>query len=129
MYLLDTCTLIWLVSQQISLTEKVKKILKNNAGNLYISAISAFEIAIKTVKGKIELPLPPDEWFREAIRLHGIEEIPINSEIAGKSALLPGIHNDPCDRIIIATAIHENMIIITKDEHFSKYPGIRVVWE
>jgi len=84
MYLLDTCTLIWLVSQQVSLTGKVKKILKNNAGNLYISSISA---------------------------------------------LLPGIHNDPCDRIIIATAILENMIIITKDEHFSKYPDIRVVWD
>ncbi len=129
MYLLDTCTLIWPVSQQASLTEKIKKILKNNAGNLYNSSISAFEIAIKTVKGKIELPLPPDEWFREAIRLHGIEEIPITSDIAGKSALLPGIHSDPCDRMIIATAILENMIIITKDENFSKYPGIRVVWE
>lgn len=129
MYLLDTCTLIWLVSQQSSLTEKVKRILKNNAGNLYISAISAFEIAIKTVKGKFELPLPPDEWFSEAIKLHGIEEIPITSDVAAKSALLPGIHNDPCDRIIIATAILENMIIITKDENFSKYSGIKVLWK
>lgn len=103
--------------------------MRNNPGNLYISSISAFEIAIKTVKGKMELPLPPDEWFREAIRLHGIEEIPITSDIASKSALLPRFHNDPCDRIIIATAMLENMMIITKDENFSKYPDIRVVWE
>jgi PIN domain nuclease of toxin-antitoxin system len=129
MYLLDTCTLIWLASFQDSLTQKVKSTLRNNPGNLYISSISAFEIAIKTVKGKMELPLPPDEWFREAIRLHGIEEIPITSDIASKSALLPRFHNDPCDRIIIATAMLENMMIITKDENFSKYPDIRVVWE
>ena len=129
MYLLDTCTLIWLVSQQTSLTEKVKKVLQNNAGNLYISSISAFEIAIKNVKGKLELPLPPEKWFKEATRLHGIEEIPITSDIACKSALLTRYHNDPCDRIIIATAILNNMIIITKDEIFSKYTDINIVWE
>ncbi|MCP5103423.1 MAG: type II toxin-antitoxin system VapC family toxin [bacterium] len=121
--------MIWLVSMQSSLTQKVKQVLKNNAGNLYTSSISAFEIAIKTVKGKIELPLPPDEWFKEAIKFHGIKEIPITSDIAAKSALLPRFHNDPCDRIIIATSILENMIIITKDETFSKYPDIKIVWE
>lgn len=129
MYLLDTCALIWLVSQQDSLTEKVKRTLQNNAGNLYVSAISAFEIAIKTVKGKFELPLPPDEWFKEAVRFHGIEEIPITSDIACKSALLPRLHDDPCDRIIIATALLEDMKIITKDKTFSEYPGAEVVWE
>ena len=129
MYLLDTCALIWLVSQQDSLTEKVKRTLQNNVGNLYISAISAFEIAIKTVKGKIELPLPPDEWFKEAIMFHGIEAIPITSEIACKSALLPRLHDDPCDRIIIATALLENMNIITRDKIFYKYPGATIIWE
>ena len=129
MYLLDTCTLIWLVSQQSSLTDKVKNVLRSNVGNLYVSAISAFEIAIKTIKGKLELPLPPDEWFREAIRLHGIGEIPISSEIASKAALLSGFHNDPADRIIIATAILENMVIITKDKNFSEYTEIKVLWQ
>lgn len=129
MYLLDTCTLIWLVSQQASLSEKVKRTLQNNAGNLYVSSISAFEIAIKTVKGKIELPLSPDEWFKEALKFHGIAEIPITSDIACKSALLPRFHNDPCDRIIIATALLENMKIITKDKSFSEYPDAAVVWE
>lgn len=129
MYLLDTCTLIWLVSQQDSLTETVKNTLRNNVGNLYVSAISAFEIAIKTVKGKLELPLPPDEWFKEAVRFHGIGEIPITSNIACKSALLPRLHNDPCDRIIVATALLEDMKIITKDKSFSEYPGAVVIWE
>jgi PIN domain nuclease of toxin-antitoxin system len=128
MYLLDTCALIWLASDQDSLSQRVKRVLRNNAGNLYISAISAFEIAIKTVKGKIELPLSPDEWFKEAVMHHSIEEVPINSDIACKSALLPRIHNDPCDRIIIATAIQQNMAVITRDEIFLEYPDIRVLW-
>lgn len=128
MYLLDTCALIWLVSNQDSLTDKVKLALRNNAGNLYISSISAFEIAIKTVKGKIELPLSPDEWFKEAVKHHGIEEVPITSDIACKSVLLPRLHNDPCDRIIMATAILKKMVIITKDLVFSEYPDIKVLW-
>ena len=128
MYLLDTCTLIWLVSNQDALTNNVKKTLRINAGNLYISSISAFEIAIKTVKGKIELPLSPDEWFKEAVKHHGIQEVPINSDIACRSVLLPRLHNDPCDRIIMATAILEDMVIITKDEIFSEYPDINVLW-
>ena len=73
--------------------------------------------------------MPPEKWFKEATRLHGIEEIPITSDVACKSALLPRYHNDPCDRIIIATAILANMVIITKDENFSKYPDIKIIWE
>ncbi len=128
MYLLDTCTLIWLVSDQDSLTERVKHIIGNNSANLYVSAISAFEIAIKSVKGKIELPLPPGEWFGEALRLHGLREIPVSSEIACKSALLPRLHNDPCDRIIISTALIEDMEVLTKDSRFLEYPDIKVIW-
>ena len=128
MYLLDICALIWLASDQDSLTQRVKRVLRNNAGKIYISSISAFEIAIKTVKGKIQLPLSPDQWFKEAVQHHGIEELPITSDIACKSALLPRVHNEPCDRIIIATAILKNMIVITKDETFLEYPEIRVLW-
>lgn len=128
MYLLDTCALIWLVSDQDSLTRKVKRVIVNNVGEIYISSISAFEIAIKSVKGKIELPLSPDEWFKEAVMHHGIGEVPITSDIACKSALLPRVHNDPCDRIIIATAIQQNMVVITRDEIFLEYPDIRVLW-
>lgn len=61
MYLLDTCVLLWLASDMSSLSEKIKNIIRNNAGCLYISAISSFEIAIKAVKGKFELPLSPDK--------------------------------------------------------------------
>jgi PIN domain nuclease of toxin-antitoxin system len=128
MYILDTCVLLWMASEQDSLTEKVKQTLSENAGNLFISSISAFEIAIKSEKGKIELPLPPVEWVREALFLHGIEEIFVNSDIASKSVLLPKIHNDPCDRIVIATAMKHHMIIITRDKTIQQYPNIEIVW-
>lgn len=129
MVLLDTCALLWMVSDQTVLTETVKNVIRENADNLFISAISSFEIAVKYRKGSIELPLPPDEWIKKALSLHGVEEIPVTSDIAVRSAMLPQIHNDPCDRIIISTAMVKNMPIITRDDIFSKYPDIRIIWE
>jgi PIN domain nuclease of toxin-antitoxin system len=129
MFLLDTHVLLWLASAQTELSEKVKKIIRSNSGNLYISSISAFEISIKFYKKKIKLPLSPNEWYIKAITLHGLDEITINSEILIKSAALPSIHNDPADRIIIATAMIHNAKIISKDKLISKYSDITVVWD
>jgi len=128
MYLLDTCVLLWLASDQNLLSEKAKSIIRDNADSLYISVISSFKIAIKTVKRKIELPLPPDEWYKEAVRLHAIEEMLITSKIASMSALLPRLHNDPCDRIIFATALQNDMTILTKDKNIASYPKVKVAW-
>jgi PIN domain nuclease of toxin-antitoxin system len=128
MYLLDTHVLLWLASDQSEISQVVLNTIKDNAGNLFVSSITAFEIAIKSLNKKIELPLGPEEWIHEALKFHQIEEIPINSKIAIQSVLLPKIHNDPCDRIIIATALLNRMPVLTKDKIISRYPGIEVIW-
>jgi len=129
MFLLDTHILLWLASDQTKLTEKVKRTIDANVGSLYVSSISAFEIVIMHQKNKLTLPLSPEIWFHRAITLHGIDEITINSEILIQSALLPHIHNDLVDRIIIATAMLNNAEIISKDSLISQYPDINVIWE
>lgn len=128
MYLLDTCVLLWLAADQDSLSETVVEILRSHPSNLFISAISAFEIGVKSAKGKLELPLPVMRWFREAISHHGVEEIPVTSSIALSSTLLPPIHNDPGDRMIIATALQLKMTILTPDYNIRKYSGLDIVW-
>ena len=129
MILLDTCALLWLASDQTQLSEPSKKaIAAANAGNLYLSSISAFEIAIKVRNGHLILPISTEEWIEEAIRLHGIEEIPINSSVSARSVLLPQLHKDPCDRFIIATAQIYHLKILTKDKMIPKYPDVQVIW-
>ncbi len=128
MILLDTCALLWLASDQKKLSIKAKKEIEKNTRALFVSAISAFEIAIKCRNGKLELPLSPLEWFSEAADFHGIREIPITSNIAISSVLLPPLHNDPCDRIIIATAQLNAMKILTCDPLISRYKQADVVW-
>ncbi len=128
MILLDTCTLLWLVSDQTQLSGKARKMIKDNAAALFISSISAFEIAIKVRSGKLKLPLRSDKWYAEAIRCHQISEIPIDGDIALKSAELPQHHNDPCDRFIIATALNNDLTVLTPDKHIKKYKHLKVIW-
>lgn len=77
---------------------------------------------------KLHLPLPPSTWWREALSFHGVTEVPVNGEIGARSAMLPPLHNDPCDRLIVATAQVHHLAILTPDSHISRYPKIDVVW-
>jgi len=128
MILLDTCVLLWLSSDQESLSSKAMSCIERHAGSLFVSAITAFEIAIKCRSGKLELPLPPLDWYLEALRFHGLREIPVTGEIAALSVSLPPLHNDPCDRIIIASATATGMKILTSDRLISQYREAETVW-
>ena len=128
MILLDTCVLLWLVADQKKLSTKAKDTIEKNAYALFVSAISAVEIAIKYQNAKLELPLPAMNWFAEALGFHGIHEIPITSSIAISSVELPPLHNDPCDRIIIATSKLNAMKIVTSDRLISQYDQADVIW-
>ena len=128
MFLLDTCTLLWLTSDQTQLSSPAKEAIAGGAGKLFVSAISAFEIGIKHNKGKLELPIPPTRWFNRAMRLHGLRRIAITPRIALRATTLPPLHNDPMDRFIIATAQIRKLVLITPDEHISQYPNLACLW-
>ena len=128
MFLLDTCTLLWLASDQSRLSQASKQAIAGGAGKLFVSAISAFEIGVKHNKGKLVLPTPPAVWFARALRLHGLRRVVVTPRIALKATALPELHNDPMDRIIIATAQIRKMIILTPDEHIRQYPDVSCVW-
>lgn len=128
MVLLDTCTLLWLAADQQRLSADAKATITQNAGELFVSSISAFEIAIKASRGKLDLPMEAGDWFSKATEFHGVDEIPVNSDIAIRSVQLPWLHNDPCDRLIVATALRNDMAIITCDSLIAQYENVRVVW-
>lgn len=128
MLLLDTCTLLWLVAEPDRLSDKASGLIRRHAGALHISSITAFELGIKQRKGRLTLPLPAPEWFSRALALHGLRDVPIDGEIAGRSTQLPPIHGDPADRFIVATAQRDSLLILTPDPHIHAYPDTRVVW-
>jgi len=123
--ILDTCALLWLACGDKALTRAALKQI-NEAPAIYLSTISGFEIAIKAGKGNLSLPLPAQEWLDKVVEHHGITVVPLDLAICVKAAQLPRIHDDPCDRFIIATAQISGFAVVTRDERFEKY-GLTVL--
>lgn len=122
--LLDTCGLLWLVHEQTKISKEVLKLI-DESPVVYISAITSFEIGLKNKAGKLLLPAPPKDWFREILKHHDIAVIDLDKDICIKATELPDIHRDPCDRFIIATALIKQLPVITADRRFQEY-GVTV---
>jgi PIN domain nuclease of toxin-antitoxin system len=118
--LLDTCALIWLAMGGGQLTSKARQAIEE-APAVYVSSISAFEIAYASVRGRLDLPCDPERWYYEVMDKHSLTEVLLSGKIAIASTKLPMVHKDPCDRFIIATAQLENLPIVTADRKFRKY--------
>ena len=123
--ILDTCALLWLASGDKKLSRSALNEI-NAAAAVYVSSISGFEIAIKAAKRKLKLPSAPQEWFDKVVEHHGLAVLPLDLHGCIAAAQLPPIHNDPCDRFIIATAKLHDLTVVTTDERFEKY-GVAVI--
>jgi len=119
-YLLDTHAAIWHLEDSPRLPSRTREIIDNNAGHLCICSASLWEIAIKVSRGKLDLQFTLDELFDE-VRDSDIDILQIEEEHLKRYILLPSIHKDPFDRLLISTALAENLTIITADENVRKY--------
>lgn len=122
--LLDTHTLVWLLSGNNRLGKRARTAIQKaaSAGGLYLSAISPWEIAVLVSKGRLLLEQDVGEWVGAALALPGIRLEPLSPEIAVASTRLPGkIHADPADRIISATARHLGATLVSADSSLLDY--------
>jgi len=126
-YLLDTIVWLWSVGPSKTIGTAGLEILASREEEIYLSAASSWEIAIKTRLGKFQLPEPPGRYVPKRLIDQDIRSLPINQDHSLKVYDLPLHHSDPFDRIIIAQAIVEDMVVLTSDRVFEKYP-IDVVW-
>ncbi|MCZ7485346.1 MULTISPECIES: type II toxin-antitoxin system VapC family toxin [Rhizobium/Agrobacterium group] len=123
-YLLDTHALLWWLSDDEQLSADARDIIGDLNNDIYVSAASAWEISTKFARGRLpgaSLMLPD---FAGVILQEGFLELPINSAHMVRSAMLPGDHRDPFDRILAAQSILENMALISIDE---KIPSLGVM--
>jgi len=126
-YLLDTHAFLWMAADPDQLSRRVRKIVRNKNNRLYLSAASGWEIALLEKLNRIKLPDEPQRFIPEAIQRLSVLPIPISFSTAITAAMLPLIHRDPFDRIIIAEAEKGKLIVITKDKKFVEY-GIQSLW-
>jgi PIN domain nuclease of toxin-antitoxin system len=123
--ILDTCALLWLASGDKKLSRAALKEI-NAAAAVYVSAISGFEISLKTSAGRLELSHPVETWFEQVTEHHGLTVLPLELDVCIAAAKLPPIHDDPFDRFIIAAAKLHGLTVVTRDEQFEKY-GVTMI--
>jgi len=125
-YLLDTHAVIWYFENSLELPGKIEELIDDPTISIYICSISLWEIAIKINLGKLNLKLPLDELL-DSIKNREFNILQIENEYLQGLVDLPFIHKDPFDRLIIATAVAEDLTIITIDENIQKY-DVNCIW-
>jgi PIN domain nuclease of toxin-antitoxin system len=115
--LLDTHVLIWWLVNDRTLSTEAKKAIAQVDNLVFVSAASAWEIAIKKTIGKLKAP----DDLPEQIERKNFQPLPIDINHALAVEKLPLHHNDPFDRILIAQALCEELIIVTRDRKFTAY--------
>ena len=113
----DTHGLVWLTSGDPRLGRRARGLLDAALANdtLAVSAMSFWEVAMLVSRGKVDLGSSADAWRTEMLSL-GVNEIQIDGEIAVLSVTLPGLHPDPADRMIVATAVQRGAALLTADQ-------------
>lgn len=125
--LLDTCTFLWMVSNQARLSETCRIYLVDPANEVFLSAVSAWEICIKHKLGQLTLSDPPGRFLPKYRAMHGISELALDELSVLQVPRLPEIHKDPFDRMLICQAIAHGMTILTPDPLITQYP-VRTIW-
>jgi len=126
--LLDTHVWIWFsVSQDRSLSPAAKKALRS-ASEMWISAISCWELAKLVEKNRIGFSIPVLNWIRQSLLEKDVRIADLSPEVAVESTRLQDFHQDPADQIIVATARVLGMPLITSDRRIRSYPGVECIW-
>ena len=125
--LLDTCTFLWIVGGAADLSPRAREAFSDPGNEVFLSAASAWEIAVKHRLGRLPLPAAPEDFVPAQRSAHGIEPLPVDEEAALHVAKLPDLHRDPFDRILVAQAIAGGYLLVTPDDLVRQYP-VRVLW-
>jgi PIN domain nuclease of toxin-antitoxin system len=125
--LLDTHALLWWLSDDPALPRTAARIIADTKNTVIVSAVSAWEIAIKVRLGKLPTAVSLVSDFPGQMAREGFDLLAISAEHGVRGGLLPGPHRDPFDRMLIAQSQAENIPVITNEKAFDNY-GIRRLW-
>lgn len=124
MIVLDThIWLDWIIEGLSSLPPGIAVAIEQDS-HVVVSAISCFEVALLAKRGVVSLGVPTETWLDAALGPSGVECLPVSCQIARRSVILPAIHKDPADRIIIATALEYGARLGSLDSKFPLYPEL-----
>jgi PIN domain nuclease of toxin-antitoxin system len=127
MIVVDTHAWVWWASGSSKLSTAARQAIAQSA-NVGICAISVWELAMLTEHGRLELDRPVLTWVRQALAHPHVVLLELTPERAVGAAALSGLHGDPADRMIVATACSLHAPVVTKDRAMRAFEGVRTVW-
>jgi len=128
---LDTHALIWWVTNDAALSKKAKAAIEREraGGEIIVSAISAWEIAMLVERETLVFSMDVENWLATVQQIPGVSFAPVDIDISLKSVQLPGeFHKDPADRLIVATARKFAAPLVTKDLKIRAYAHVKTIW-
>jgi PIN domain nuclease of toxin-antitoxin system len=123
--LLDTHAFVWFLVETKRIPGRLMAVLIDPAHIVHVSAVSVWEVAIKSGLGKLSFPL---DRLAAVIDDAGFSEVPVTSAHALELRHLPLLHRDPFDRLLIAQARHERLTLVTHDADIRRYP-VDTLWD
>jgi PIN domain nuclease of toxin-antitoxin system len=127
--LLDTCCIIWAISQPAVLSQTAKTLLIADESEIHVSVISVAEIACAAERGRIVIDRHWKKWFRHYVNLNEWRVESIDLDIMEEAYSLPEtFHADPADRIITATTRLKKYTLLTADRKILSYPHVNAIW-
>jgi PIN domain nuclease of toxin-antitoxin system len=127
---LDTHAWVWWVAGDPRLSAAARTAIERAMGEskLRVSAISAWEVAVLVRRGRLELTMGVEDWVARCEALPFVRFVPVDHRIALKSVALEGLHEDPADRIIVATALSLGAALVTRDQRLWAYADLETLW-
>lgn len=125
--LLDTCTFLWAVDEVSRLSSNARSLIVDPANQVYLSAISAWEIAVKQASRGLLLSEPAHTFVPKYREAQGYMELPLDEAAALQVGRLPTPHRDPFDRMLVWQAIAHSLTIVSPDTQIMQYP-VRTLW-
>lgn len=125
--LLDTHSYLWWVTGDPRLSEAAREVIEDGRNEVLLSVASAWELAIKSALGRLELANPIDELLPDSLARNGFRPLTVELPHALRVARLPPIHTDPFDRLIVAQAQVEDLPILTSDPAITRYE-VDTIW-
>lgn len=125
--LVDTCTFLWMAEDAPALSSRAREAVINPMNEVYFSAASAWEIAIKYALGKLPLPELPSIFVPTQRELLALTVLPIEEESVLALDRLPPLHRDPFDRLLVCQAITNGLVLVSPDPKIQQY-SVRTLW-
>lgn len=131
MIVLDTHALVWWAAGDAQLSCPAREAIEAEGqdGEILVSAISAWEVAMLAKAGRLALSMDAEAWLDTVAQVPAIRFVPVDVRISVQSVDLPGdFHKDPADRIIVATARHHSAPLVSADLKIRDYPHVQTIW-